>query len=69
VWRRLLVPSHFTFDRIHEVIQEAFGWKDYHLYQFSPKGFGSYPQIAFIDENWDKYNTEDSKNEKNLLFV
>lgn len=66
---KIISTKHFTFDRIHEVIQEAFGWQDYHLYQFSPKGFGSYTQIAVIYENCDKYNTEDSKNEKNLLFV
>ncbi|KKX47652.1 hypothetical protein L950_0225340 [Sphingobacterium sp. IITKGP-BTPF85] len=61
VWRRLLVPDYFTFDRLHKVIQEAFGWENYHLYQFSPKGLGSYPEIAIIDEEWDEGNTEDAE--------
>jgi hypothetical protein len=43
VWRRLLVPEQFTFLRFHKVIQVAFGWDDYHLFQFSPKGYGSFP--------------------------
>jgi hypothetical protein len=34
VWRRVTVPSQFTFLKLHKVIQKAFGWKDYHLFQF-----------------------------------
>jgi hypothetical protein len=45
VWRRVLVPAQFSFHRFHLVIQEAFGWENYHLFQFSPKGFGSHPII------------------------
>lgn len=46
VWRRLVVPEHFTFYQFHQVIQEAFGWQDYHLFQFSPGSFGTNPVIA-----------------------
>lgn len=46
VWRRIVVPGHFTFYRFHQVIQEAFGWQDYHLFQFSPGSFGTSPVIA-----------------------
>ncbi len=28
VWRRLLVPADIRLDRLHEVIQTAFGWTD-----------------------------------------
>jgi hypothetical protein len=52
VWRKLLVPDHFTFHRLHQIIQAAFGWEDYHLYQFSPNGYGSSPQIGLEDEEW-----------------
>jgi len=45
VWRRLVVPSNITFRSFHHVIQAAFGWGNYHLYQFSPKGWGSMPAI------------------------
>jgi hypothetical protein len=34
VWRRILVPSHFTFSGLHAVIQESFGWWNEHLYCF-----------------------------------
>lgn len=50
VWRRVLVPGHFTFERFHQVIQAAFGWNDYHLFQFSPGGYGTHPNISIPDE-------------------
>ncbi len=34
VWRRLVVPVNMTFAGLHEVLQVAFGWWDYHLHQF-----------------------------------
>ena len=45
VWRRVLVPAQFSFYRFHLVIQEAFGWENCHMFQFSPSGFGSHPAI------------------------
>ena len=58
VWRRVAVPAQFTFYKFHRVIQEAFGWKDYHLFQFiefersftSPINIGM-PQPEFDDEH------------------
>lgn len=41
VWRKLVVPDNFSFDRFHRAIQYAFGWDGYHLYQFSEKGYDS----------------------------
>lgn len=35
VWRRLVVPLNTTFSRLHDILQIAFEWQDYHLYQFS----------------------------------
>jgi hypothetical protein len=32
--RRLRVPAFMTFERLHRVLQNAFGWKSYHLYSF-----------------------------------
>lgn len=32
VWRRLLVPAGFRLDRMHNAIQAAMGWQDYHLH-------------------------------------
>ncbi len=34
VWRRLVVPLHLTFEKLHEVLQEAFAWENYHLHEF-----------------------------------
>ena len=46
VWRRLQVPEQFSFLRMHHVIQAAFGWENYHLFQFSQKGYASHPSIT-----------------------
>jgi Plasmid pRiA4b ORF-3-like protein len=34
VWRRLEIPSAMTLDLVHQVLQAAFGWHDYHLHSF-----------------------------------
>ena len=34
VWRGLLVPGGTKLDRLHEVLQTAFGWTDSHLHHF-----------------------------------
>lgn len=34
VWRRVLVDGAGTLDQVHEVIQAAFGWWNYHLHEF-----------------------------------
>jgi len=34
VWRRILVEGNGTLDHLHEVIQAAFGWWNYHLHEF-----------------------------------
>jgi hypothetical protein len=34
VWRRVIVPADVTFKRLHDTIQFAMGWLDYHLYEF-----------------------------------
>ena len=35
VWRRVLVPADVTLRDLHEVIQQAMGWDDYHMHVFS----------------------------------
>lgn len=35
-WRRLAVPADLTYAELHQVIQAAFGWDNYHLYGFYP---------------------------------
>jgi len=39
IWRRLEVPSRYTLDDLHSVIQQAFDWEGYHLWVFeTPNG-------------------------------
>jgi Plasmid pRiA4b ORF-3-like protein len=34
VWRRVLIPAAIRLDRLHDVIQVAMGWQNYHLHAF-----------------------------------
>jgi len=34
IWRRILVPSHMSLGKFHEVLQISMGWTDTHLHQF-----------------------------------
>src|SRR5687768_3634692 len=34
IWRELHIPSHTSLDRLHAVIQAAFGWQNSHLHMF-----------------------------------
>jgi len=38
IWRRLIVPSHYSLRELHLVLQAAFGWVDAHLHEFSIGG-------------------------------
>ncbi len=35
IWRRILVPSNYSFWDLHVAIQDSMGWLDYHLHSFS----------------------------------
>lgn len=35
IWRRIVVPDCWTLLQLHGAIQEAMGWKDYHLHTFT----------------------------------
>ncbi|MBO0452164.1 plasmid pRiA4b ORF-3 family protein [Candidatus Enterococcus murrayae] len=34
IWRRLQIPSGITYERLHRILQIAFGWEDRHLHSF-----------------------------------
>jgi len=38
IWRRIQVPVTYNFWDLHVAIQDAMGWKDYHLHHFEIKG-------------------------------
>lgn len=45
IWRRFVVPSSITLDRLHDVIQIVMGWTDSHLHEFiiGKKHYTEYP--------------------------
>ena len=53
VWRRVLIPAHFTFSGLHAVIQEGFGWWNEHLYNFCDVPYSRALSIAEPnEEDW-----------------
>lgn len=46
VWRRVLVPDTYTFLQFHQVIQYAFNWDDYHLFDFTDKMYDMNVRIS-----------------------
>ncbi|MGH9594776.1 MAG: plasmid pRiA4b ORF-3 family protein [Bryobacteraceae bacterium] len=38
IWRRVLVPSDMTLERLHDVVQLAMGWENRHLHEFQIGG-------------------------------
>jgi len=50
VWRRVLIDGSSTLDEVHEVIQAAFGWWNYHLHEFEADGirYG----VPDLDHDW-----------------
>ncbi|MBN1181318.1 MAG: plasmid pRiA4b ORF-3 family protein [Bacteroidales bacterium] len=51
VWRKVILPATLTFWDFHIAIQVVFGWENEHLFQFSPKGYGSSPRIELTPED------------------
>ena len=53
VWRRLQVRADTRLDQLHETIQAALGWQNYHMHAFSfaKEEFGiPDPELGFSDE-------------------
>lgn len=76
VWRRLAVPSIFTFECFHDVIQLAFGWTDSHLYRFESQLNDTGPAISTpSEEDWEpvidarKLKLKDVFKKEGQLFV
>jgi len=57
VWRRLVVAENTDLFSLHEIIQAAMGWQNYHLHMFTIAG-----QI-YGDPQDDEYGDLDTKNE------
>lgn len=50
IWRRVVVPEQFTFCQLHQVIQGAFGWCDYHLHEFEFKKLGLLIRDPWVED-------------------
>lgn len=56
IWRRMVVPEQITFYQLHQAIQEAFGWWDYHLHEFEFKKLGLLITSQADDDVYQQYD-------------
>jgi hypothetical protein len=63
IWRRLLVRSSTQLDELHEVIQRAMGWGNYHMHSFTSHNqeYGSSDPDWGIDDIEDESRVQLSK--------
>ncbi len=58
VWRRLVVPGDLSLERLHDVIQDAMGWRRGHMHEFLARGM----RIGMKeDEGWFREHVEDER--------
>jgi Plasmid pRiA4b ORF-3-like protein len=53
VWRRVQLRADTRLDQLHEILQAALGWENYHMHAFSfgEEEFGiPDPELGFSDE-------------------
>jgi hypothetical protein len=50
-WREVVVPADCTFSDFHLIIQNAFNWFDYHLFDFQLKHNGEKVRITDLSRN------------------
>lgn len=53
IWRKVKIDEAASFLKLHLAIQTVFSWQNAHLFQFSPKGWGSTPRLQ---ENFEDGN-------------
>jgi hypothetical protein len=61
IWRRILVPGNTTLLKLHDILQIAMGWEDYHLHMYKIEG------NIYGNPTYDEYGdlgTEDEANHK-----
>ena len=68
VWRRLQISEGITFHELNAIIQLAFDWCGYHLYNFEVGATlhdrGIFIELPNLDDGWGSYETRNSKKEK-----
>ncbi len=65
VWRRIVMPVDISFNKLHKVLQAAFGWQGYHLHEFYIFGDETFNNDFFI--NHSGYHKEGYKPILNLV--
>lgn len=50
IWRRLVVPIWKTFDQLHDMLQRAFDWQDYHLHDYKIYDNDGQPIINLVSD-------------------
>lgn len=52
IWRKIVVPSDYSFWHLHVAVQDAMGWRDYHLHEFlvANPDTGTLDRIGIPDE-------------------
>ena len=59
IWRRVIAPTDITFNQLHKIIQIAFDWKNYHLYQFNIFDESGNCVLNIISESEEDYESMD----------
>jgi Plasmid pRiA4b ORF-3-like protein len=68
IWRTVEVRSDLTLDVLHEVIQAAFGWEDYHLHRFHPTRNAYTSDLQMIINVGDEAEGEEGISESSLTL-
>ena len=59
VWRRIVIPAETNFKRLHETIQLAMGWSNYHLYAFNlPMANGRVLELAEDQDMMEEHRSQ-----------
>jgi pRiA4b ORF-3-like protein len=55
IWRRIQVPESYSFWDLHVAVQDAMGWQDYHLHDFTVRNprTRKKERIGIPDEDFD----------------
>ncbi|WP_226627774.1 plasmid pRiA4b ORF-3 family protein [Alloyangia pacifica] len=68
IWRRLVLPSTWTLDRLHLVLQAAFSWTDSHLHEFHIGGL-RYGNPEILDIGFGNATTFDYRTVRMADFI
>ncbi|MBN2829727.1 MAG: plasmid pRiA4b ORF-3 family protein [Candidatus Cloacimonetes bacterium] len=60
VWRKLIVPSNISLDRLHDVLQIAMSWEDYGSHYFLIKG-ETFHDVAEDEEEQEDWSDDDER--------